>query len=140
MFSFFFLKKHRNLSLKLSFFHKRRKRRKRKRKFFLVFSFFKKEDGKTFFLLFSFLFLKFLFLFLFSFFFSFINKRRGGVKMEREEKKEISGWVILLTMVLLFSFIGFSQSFSLYRKERGKWEIEERRDLDIYRASSGFLS
>ena len=60
--------------------------------------------------------------------------------MEREEEKEIRGWIILLTVVLLLSFVGFSQSFSLYRKERGKWEIEKRRDLDIYRASSKFLS
>ena len=38
--------------------------------------------------------------------------------MKREEEKEIRGWIILLTVILLLSFIGFSQAFSLHGKER----------------------
>lgn len=51
--------------------------------------------------------------------------------MEKEKEKEIRGWVILLTAILLLSFIGFSQAFSLYRKEKREKDVNK----DIYVAS-----
>lgn len=48
--------------------------------------------------------------------------------MEKKEEREVRGWFILLTTVLLLSFIGFSQAFSLYREEKGGEDINK----DIY--------